>query len=67
MATEIWCELVCAKCAHTFPGEYVDTASMQPIRARFKRDAREKGWVFQGREAFCCEIHRVQYRMENPE
>ncbi|WP_454740447.1 hypothetical protein [Cupriavidus necator] len=65
MATEIWCELVCACCARTAGGQYTTNGRLP--RRELKADAAAAGWLFKGNEAFCSTEHleRASKESEN--
>ncbi|HDS1216259.1 hypothetical protein ACSMEB_17230 [Stenotrophomonas maltophilia] len=44
MATEVWCELVCARCARTCYGRH--TYNGRVPRKELKAEARSEGWTF---------------------
>lgn len=44
MATEVWCELVCAKCAKTSNGQH--TRDGRVPRTELKQEAAAAGWTF---------------------
>ncbi|WP_404995397.1 hypothetical protein [Cupriavidus pauculus] len=62
MATEVWCELVCACCATSSFGQYT-TGGRVPRKA-LKAMARAAGWVFAGDESFCRAACRVQHEAD---
>lgn len=62
MATEVWCELVCACCARSSIGQY--TTDGRVPRQALKAMAREAHWVFTGDESFCSDACRVRHEAE---
>lgn len=56
MSTLFWVELVCGECSTTIAGTW--TSGKVPVR-EMKKEAKEAGWNFLEKEAFCCEEHRA--------
>ena len=51
MATPVWTELVCARCAEATPGQFSMNGK---IRVReLRADAAARGWKFKHNECFC--------------
>jgi hypothetical protein len=62
MPTEIWCEIVCAKCATANIGQY---ATGRIPRKELKAQARSAGWLFDGDEAFCSAECKDEWNHES--
>lgn len=51
MATRLWVEIKCARCAVAGPGQHVSTSRLP--RKELKDLAAQAGWRFEGNDAYC--------------
>jgi hypothetical protein len=61
MSTYVWCELVCDHCSQNICGEFSSSARIP--RDSLKKEACEKGAVFDGDDVFCCGDHYAAARL----
>lgn len=62
MATAVWCELVCDRCAKRDFGMWSFGASVP--RRELKAEGLSRGWKFYGNRAFCTRKCEADYLEE---